>query len=203
MLNKLLKHLTDNHTNYLKPFSPKHSTLGGLTNHAVLSSTSWCCSLARISTSVTYPLNLRRLTFFSNLCETSSVSSEYFLWLGRTHISSISAGVRRANSGRMNQAMTVETVPVPAKLCKVFRVSLNQSSRPENISRMNSIQETGFNAPFSISVDHQWRAKAKHDANCVWKSKGPSCGLCTQALLRNFRSKSISDSRCACGWQGC
>lgn len=32
------------------------------------------------------------------------------------HISSISAGVRRATSGRMNQAITTTTAPVPAKL---------------------------------------------------------------------------------------
>lgn len=34
----------------------------------------------------------------------------------RTHNSSISAGVRRVTSGKMNQAMSTATDPVPAKL---------------------------------------------------------------------------------------
>lgn len=44
------------------------------------------------------------------------INFDHFQRSWRTHISSISAGVRRVNSGRMNQAMAVETVPVPAKL---------------------------------------------------------------------------------------
>lgn len=41
-----------------------------------------------------------------------------------TYISSISAGVRRATSGRMNQAITTETKPVPAKLQHKSDVSI-------------------------------------------------------------------------------
>jgi len=65
-----------------------------------------------------YLSNLRSVTFFSNLPEfepSASIHNHRAPW-GETYSSSISPGVRRATSGRINQAITTATKPVPAKL---------------------------------------------------------------------------------------
>lgn len=59
---------------------------------------------------------------------------------------------------------------------------------------MINIQEPSFDTPFSSAVDHKWRAETEHDGDQIGKGKRPSCGLCTQTLLRNLRGVRISDS---------
>ena len=91
-----------------------------------------------------------------------------------TYISSISAGVRRATSGRMNQAMITTTAPVPAKLqCRrrdvsFFLLMISFFAVGER-KRSCILQETSLNAPFmgrcaTSPVDHKRCAKAEHNA---------------------------------------
>lgn len=78
-----------------------------------------------VCTSVTYLLNFLGATFFSN-------------------ISSISAGVRLATSGRMNQAITQTMVPVPAKLSSV---SIHQ-----NQTHKKPVLTPQLTTPFLLSM---------------------------------------------------
>ena len=115
-----------------------------------------------------------------------------------TYNSSISAGVRRATSGRMNQAITTETKPVPAKLQHRTDVS-TFSTIPSVVEEKMHLQEPCLDTPFGIAVDHKGRAEAEHNAREVRNGEGPSRSPRAQALLGNLSCVGIADCRSAGG----
>lgn len=113
----------------------------------------------------------------------------------RTYISSISPGVRRVTSGRMNHAITTETAPVPAKLNSRQRRQL-VSGTLSRINRAKHSQETRLDTPSRFGdspVDHQRRAEAEHDGNEIGRREGPARGLGTQAPLGDFDGVGVAD----------
>ena len=112
-----------------------------------------------------------------------------------TYISSISAGVRRATSGRMNQAITTETKPVAAKLQHRSNVSIS-STISSVLEEKVHLQETCLDTPtlFGKSpVDHKRRGEAEHNAEEVRRGEGPSCSPCAQALRSSLSRVGIAD----------
>jgi hypothetical protein len=112
-----------------------------------------------------------------------------------TYISSISAGVRRATSGRMNQAITTETKPVPAKLQHRSDVSIF-STIFSVLKEEVRLQETCLDTPtlFGKSpVDHKGRGEAEHNAEEVRRGEGPGRSPCAQPLLGSLGRVGITD----------
>jgi hypothetical protein len=112
-----------------------------------------------------------------------------------TYISSISAGVRRATSGRMNQAITTETKPVAAKLQHRSNVSIFSTISSE-LEEKAHLQETCLDTPTRFGkgpVDHKGRGEAEHNGNEVRRSEGPSRSPCAQALLGSLSRVGIAD----------
>jgi hypothetical protein len=118
------------------------------------------------------------------------------------YISSISAGVRRATSGRINQAIITTTAPVPAKLQHRTDVSLFPQGGSFSLLDKAHLQESRLDTPFMGRrgigpVDHKRCAKAEHNASKIGSSKRPGSSLRTQALLRNLSSICVANCRSA------
>lgn len=110
------------------------------------------------------------------------------------YISSISAGVLRVTSGRINQAITTATVPVPAKL-QVQEMSVTAALWREKPSAVHS-QETRLDSPLGrATVNHQRSAETEHDGNRVGKGQGPTRRLGAETLLGDLGSVGISNGR--------
>ena len=95
----------------------------------------------------------------------------------------------------MNQAITTETKPVPAKLQHRSDVSIFSiiSSVPEE---KVPLQETCLDTPtfFGKSpVDHKGRGEAEHNAEEVRRGEGPSRSPCAQTLLGSLGRVGIAD----------
>ena len=101
-----------------------------------------------------------------------STSFQVVSYVVSTHISSISAVVRRDISGNMNQATTTATAPVPAKLW------LTVSFSPFQVLGID-IQKSRLNTPFRSSVYHQWCTEAEQDSDKIREGKRPARSLCT------------------------
>lgn len=125
-----------------------------------------------------------KLTEIDPLFESAGVLAVWVLIRVLTYNSSISPGVRRATSGRMNQEMITATVPVPAKLPESDFLFKHETT---------NLQKPSLNPPIGSTVDHQWSAETEHDADAIGHCKGPSCSPRAQSLLRNLSRVGITD----------
>lgn len=87
----------------------------------------------------------------------------------------------------MNHAITVEIVPVAAKLDPEYQLLLYASMGPKYS------QEAGPNTPVRRPVDHQRSAKVEHNGHQIRKGQRPSSRLRAQPLLGYFCCVRIAD----------